>query len=612
MPSIEVNLKDEWSKETLGSFGREPDKKTPFDVLIYPNLLSDATVTQLREDINSSVKLKLKDNDLYKFNQSKDLKCEIPTKKLTDLINNFIDVMQDDVRQHLEKSTGLKLSTKNFDITVSRYVAGNYLLCHNDDIKDDVKKHGRALAFIYYLNARPWTPEDGGALALFDSDERGEPFSVNNRIAPRPNTLIVFRTSSKSWHSVEEVHCRNDVRLSINGWFHCDKPTGSFGEDHTIEPCPYRFHRPIALDDRLEKFFKEFINQEYLMERTCYMIRKKFKRNSEINLINFLTKEKYQEISGALKEAASNEANLSLVGPYNKRNYKRIHLDKLPQACRDLYDAFKSELFFMLLSRLTGLDLQPPSLIQDIHTKNGDGGPHDDNEDDDDDDDEDESDEEDSEDEDDSESDDEEEDDDDDDNVQVGKESTNDNSKVKAADAQGSILNAICKKPEEGTAATSPEKRSQPGGDEAKSRPKKRKRTSDPLARAEFRHFENGSYTVIHDYEYEMGETSALDVMLHFNHDFEVNFDDGGYISYIDGSTEDDIHDMDCELLTIEPKSNCLSLVYRCDEGTCRFLKHISRSHRSANYQDLSCVYYERRDDLPNGGRDAPIDEQTK
>jgi hypothetical protein len=142
-----------------------------------------------------------------------------------------------------------------------------------------------------------------------------------------------------------------------------------------------------------------------------------------------------------------------------------------------------------------------------------------------------------------------------------------------------------------------------PGESESVTTPKKpakRKLDCDPLTRLEFRHLEAGAYTLIHDYGYERGERSALDVILHFNHDFEVKLESGGYLSYIDCSTDSDPSEAECELLTVEPKSNSLSLVYRSDESTCRFMKYITRQHES-NFQDLYCVYYERSDDLPSG-----------
>lgn len=594
-----VNLRGFWSNECLGPYGEDPEKKTPFNFHIFPDLLDQKVVSQLRDDVNSCIKLKPKDNDLYKFHQSKDIKTEIPSKRVSPLLHKFIDIMLGDVRTHLEKSTGLKLSSKNFDITASRYEIGNYLLCHNDDIKDTAKHHARALAFVYYLNTRTWTKEDGGALIIYDHDERGEPVAINNRISPRPNTLVVFNTTSTSWHSVQEVFCQDDFRLSINGWFHTDGLPIKINESQveaSLEPCPYTFVKPIPLDDRLEKFFNEFINPKYLMEPTCMQVRRKFKKNSEINLSAFLIKEKFKEISKALRETVADETNLTHIGPYNKRNFKVIKHEKLPDICKDLYDAFKSELFFMLLSRLTGLDLQPPSLKRDKDTDDGneDEEVEGEEEDDDDDDDED-SDEDDEEDDD----DDEEEEDDDEEEQEVSKYVEVENGggikKVKRDHVEET---KDLKDNEKNEAAPTTSKALV---DEIKQIPKKRKRISNPLGRLEFRHLEHGSYTLLHDYAYEMGEKSALDVVFHFNHDFEVNFDHGGYISYIDAEEPEEMHDMDCELLTVEPRSNCLSLAYRLGEGNCRFLKYITKSHKSS-YQDLYCVYYEKPDDLPDSG----------
>lgn len=643
--SLDINFDNRWTSDTLGPFGDIPDKKTPFQIYIFPNLLTqDGIVNRLRDDVNSSVKLKLKDNDLYKFKQSKDLRSEIPAKKLTTLLHNFVDTVNTDLRKHLEKLTGLKLSAKNFDITASRYDEGDYLLCHNDDIKDNLKGYSRTLAFVYYLNSRPWTKDDGGSLQLFDSDSTGEPIEINNSISPKPNTLIVFNTTPTSWHAVQEVFCKDDFRLSINGWFHTDGPMIVQGPQKSIEPCPFQFVRPISLDGRVEKFFKEIFNQDYLMEKTCYMIRKRFNKNSEINLTNFLVREKFNEISQALAEAVKDDENLEHVGPYNKRNYRKLKYDKLPQILKDLHDAFRSEFFFMVLSRFTGLDLVPPSIKHDGSVKNkkkkvtsqkcdGDNNSDEANGDDDDDD---------------GDSDDEDDDDDDEETSDTSEGSDEGDSDEKDSDEESessetedeeigseSIENDGIQEPpnfhehnvKDGIKKSNPSKKAikdfqlnieaikkeaeQPTTSKgefeqqkAKKSPRKRKRTSDPLARLEYRHLEAGSYTLIHDYGYELGEKSALDVILHFNHDFSVEFDNGGYISYMDGASDDDLHDMDYELLTVEPRSNCLSLVYRCDEGTCRFLKHISKQHK-ASYQDLYCVYYERPDDLPKNGENA-------
>jgi Rps23 Pro-64 3,4-dihydroxylase Tpa1-like proline 4-hydroxylase len=556
----------------LANVAKYPDKETPFEFRAVNDLLDEKSFVDLRNDIKKSVKLYPKDNDLYKFKQSKDLKSQVPAKKLTPSIRSFIKVMLDELRPCLEKEFGLTLSDDKFDITASQYGRGNYLLCHNDDIKDPSRQQARAVAFVYYLISRPWTEDDGGALVLYDSDATGEPVDINNYIRPKPNNLVVFKTSSISWHSVQEVFCDDEFRLSINGWFHLANPSATCSDANktTIEPSPYEFLKPIPLDSRMEKFFSESVSDQYLMEKTCYLIRRKFKRNSEISLPNFLVDAKFSEICDALREVTKSDDNLKLVGPYNKRNYKRIKVECLPQVCRDLYDAFRSELFFMLLSRFTGLDLQPPHLVNEkqIQDESSD----------------DEGDEEDSEDD---------EEEEQDGKQEKGAELDEDNQESQAepqaeeSETQDEPTNQVKLDEQSKLDNRTPDK------------PSKRKRDCDPLTRLEFRHLDAGSYTLIHDHGFELGERSALDVILHFNHDFDVRIQDGGYLSYIDVS-DDDANGEDCELLTVEPKSNCLSLVYRSDNSTCRFMKYITKQHES-NFQDLYCVYYERPDDLQLG-----------
>lgn len=572
-----LNLENECAKELLG---QEP---APFDVYLFKDLLDSERFSQIRKEAGS-VKCDTINNDLYQFKQSKGLLDQMGPKEVPKSIRKFGQIMLDWVKPHLEKLANLKLSQTTFDMTVSYYGRGDYLLCHNDDCKDS-RKRARALAFVYYLNEEPFTDGDGGALLLYKSDDKSEPVEVSHRINPIPNSLIVFRTGSTSWHCVEEVYGRDD-RLSINGWFHLENPaTSSIGQLAQVEACPYTFMKPTALDDRHERFFKECINGEYQMEKTCYLVRRKFKKASEINLTDFLVKEKYQEICSELKKAVSEEENLEMVGPCIKRHYKRLRVNRLPQICQDLFDAFRSEFFFVLLSRLTGLDLQPPSLFSsddkvpgdssdedpedmedDGETSGGEDGDSGDNH---------------------SGADSEEEE-------EVGEEREVEDSEVDEGGRESRV----------GEASAQNQKRKHKGDGsssaddiEGEAKPSKRKRVSDPLVRLELRHLDAGSYTLIHDYAYETAEKSALDVVLHFNHDFEVNFDAGGYISYMDASDDHDVKPEDCELLTVEPKSNCLSLIYR-EKGTCRFLKYINKSHKSA-YQDLSCVYYEKPDDLP-------------
>lgn len=577
----------------FANIAQDPDKPKPFDFCAVHDLLTKESMNELRDDIREHVKLSPKDNDLYKFKQSKDLKSQIPAKKLTPIITSFIDVLLKKIKPCLEKEFGLSLSDQNFDVTASRYDRGNYLLCHNDDMKDPTKQQARALAFVYYLTSKHWTADDGGALILYDSDSSGEPVKINNYISPKSNTLVVFRTSSISWHSVQEVFCDDDCRLSINGWFHLAQPhRDAQGPVKTIEPCPYQFLKPIPLDHRLETFFADCVDSQYHTEKTCYLVRRKFKRNSEINLPQFLVGEKFSQIEAALRDAARSDGNLEQVGPYNKRNYKRIKVDSLPQICKDLFDTFRSELFFMLLSRLTGLDLQLPHLVNEKQIESTDDEEEDDSEDDD-------------------------QEDSGEDVVDEDGDQLQDSQEIDGVDNEPKSCISI--PPAEQSVIEGERDRSQEAeksGDKVEDsttgkKSLKRKHQSDPLARLEFRHLDAGSYTLVHDHNFELGERSALDVILHFNHNFEVNFEHGGYLSYLDVSEDNDSTGTDTELLTVEPKSNSLSLIYRSDQGTCRFTKYLTRQHKSS-YQDLYCVYYERPGDLPIESKKMKISEATK
>lgn len=116
-------------------------------------------------------------------------------------------------------------------------------------------------------------------------------------------------------------------------------------------------------------------------------------------------------------------------------------------------------------------------------------------------------------------------------------------------------------------------------------RPEKPVKVRNPRVSLEIRKWTKGCYTVVHDHDPEvLDDQSKLDCILHFDHDNETNRDHGGFMSYI-------AKDADEELLTIEPSSNTLALVYR-DNETARFMKFVNDSHPHTFY-DLSLVFHE-------------------
>ena len=110
-------------------------------------------------------------------------------------------------------------------------------------------------------------------------------------------------------------------------------------------------------------------------------------------------------------------------------------------------------------------------------------------------------------------------------------------------------------------------------------------KTFDPRCQLQIGKFSRGSYTLIHDFDGEVLDKDAkLDVYLHFGHPFECQFQDGGFIEYVEKRGDD-------HLLTVEPKSNHLSVVYR-DGKTLRFMKYLNNAHPGDFYQ-ISLVFKE-------------------
>lgn len=122
--------------------------------------------------------------------------------------------------EFLKKITNIDLSSTKIDVTSSKYEFSDYLLCHDDNINQD--KHGRRIAFIYYLVPDDWSQDgsDGGNLDLFKVNQNYEPIEIVKSLVPKRNSLAFFEVSDSSFHQVAEILSKNKTRLSINGWFH--------------------------------------------------------------------------------------------------------------------------------------------------------------------------------------------------------------------------------------------------------------------------------------------------------------------------------------------------------------------------------------------------------
>ncbi|CAL4121599.1 unnamed protein product, partial [Meganyctiphanes norvegica] len=110
-----------------------------------------------------------------------------------------------------------------------------------------------------------------------------------------------------------------------------------------------------------------------------------------------------------------------------------------------------------------------------------------------------------------------------------------------------------------------------------------------PCVSQEIRRVSHGSYTLVHDDD-PVGSQYALDAMLFLGVSEKWTQALGGFTSYI-------ARDEDEELLTVLPRSNSLSMVYR-DKETLKFTKHVNTSvkdllEEEQQFYEVNCTYYE-------------------
>jgi Rps23 Pro-64 3,4-dihydroxylase Tpa1-like proline 4-hydroxylase len=133
----------------------------PYPTASLPNFLeSTEYLKTLREELVSETYFH-KSNDLYEFYQSEDLR--LSTKPHIAALKDAI--YSEKFFSMMSSLTGIDLDPSVIDLNGNQYHEGCYLLCHDDDIKNE--KEGRRIAFILYLVDEDWSAADGGALDLF-------------------------------------------------------------------------------------------------------------------------------------------------------------------------------------------------------------------------------------------------------------------------------------------------------------------------------------------------------------------------------------------------------------------------------------------------------------
>uniref|UniRef100_A0A2K6GAM2 2-oxoglutarate and iron dependent oxygenase domain containing 1 n=1 Tax=Propithecus coquereli TaxID=379532 RepID=A0A2K6GAM2_PROCO len=132
-------------------------------------------------------------NDLYKFQQSDDLK-----KRKEPHISALRKILFEDFRTWLSHISEIDLES-TIDMSCAKYEFTDALLCHDDELE------GRRIAFILYL-VPSWDRSFGGTLDLYSIDEHFQPKQIVKSLTPSWNKLVFFEVSPVSFHQHEILY----------------------------------------------------------------------------------------------------------------------------------------------------------------------------------------------------------------------------------------------------------------------------------------------------------------------------------------------------------------------------------------------------------------------
>ncbi|KAI9230585.1 MAG: Oxoglutarate and iron-dependent oxygenase degradation C-term-domain-containing protein [Piptocephalis tieghemiana] len=343
-------------KDELTGASHAPD---PFPHAQLPQLLPATFIDRLCKDIETTLTFTPRSNDLYRFRQSSDL-ANLPSH------GSAVSVLRDTLYseefvQLMSSLTGLDLDA-TADLSSHQYGPGDYLLCHDDDIRAQKGARGRRVAFILYLVPETWSESDGGSLDLYTSDAQGLPDQVTKRLFPLRGSLAFFPISPGSHHEVAQVSqaCRH-TRLSVSGWFH-----GALPASQPLNPTihlPWTWKELELLVD--EDILTQWINKDYLKETAQKIIGEKFLEESSLSLQSFLSSRIRHEWDegDALKEALIHQVKWENQGkgPANVRRHAQAYLSDLAEGnknlLKNLMHFFHSLPCRQYLASLTGLEL---------------------------------------------------------------------------------------------------------------------------------------------------------------------------------------------------------------------------------------------------------------
>ncbi|KAL2266597.1 hypothetical protein VTJ83DRAFT_5949 [Remersonia thermophila] len=330
-----------FDKAVRDKYAAQYATSSPYKHSVISELVDDALLRKVRNEIKANVHFTPKETDIYKIHQSGDLANldgleDEALAKLPSLLALRDALYSQTFRDFVSHITGCgPLSGRKTDMAINVYTPGCYLLCHDDVIGS------RKVSYILYLTDpdTPWQPEWGGALRLFPVVERE---GKGNEIAKTPlpdvvkvippawNQLSFFAVQpGESFHDVEEVYHASSqeeldrnggrIRMAISGWFHIPQ----VGEDGYVEGAeekaaqksglmqlqgnPDQHDRPLAkpipvekqtagqgegddfpLDEADLEFLLKYMSPTYLVPDTLERVADHFEEEFSITLSDIL------------------------------------------------------------------------------------------------------------------------------------------------------------------------------------------------------------------------------------------------------------------------------------------------------------------------------------
>uniref|UniRef100_A0A2I2Y8T6 2-oxoglutarate and iron dependent oxygenase domain containing 1 n=1 Tax=Gorilla gorilla gorilla TaxID=9595 RepID=A0A2I2Y8T6_GORGO len=191
--TLKKQVAEAWSRRTPFSHEVIVMDMDPFLHCVIPNFIQSQDFLEGLQKELMNLDFHEKYNDLYKFQQSDDLK-----KRREPHISTLRKILFEDFRSWLSDISKIDLES-TIDMSCAKYEFTDALLCHDDELE------GRRIAFILYL-VPPWDRSMGGTLDLYSIDEHFQPKQIVKSLIPSWNKLVFFEVSPVSFHQHEILY----------------------------------------------------------------------------------------------------------------------------------------------------------------------------------------------------------------------------------------------------------------------------------------------------------------------------------------------------------------------------------------------------------------------